>query len=132
MVGLIICLPRRRPNTLWENTWYAVSLSLLLPGTDAALGFTNHIFPPDTIPFLTLVANIGLCLFLFLVGLEIDASVIRRNARLSVTVALAGMVIPFGFGAALSIPIYKQFIDPSVKFTYFMLFTGYAHFTSGS
>lgn len=90
-------------------------------------GFKEHIFPTDSIPYLSLVANIGLCLFLFLVGLEIDAAVIRRNARLSATVALAGMAIPFGFGAALAVPLYHQFIDPSVKFTNFMLFTGVAY-----
>lgn len=56
-------------------------------------GFTEHIFPVESRPYLSLVANIGLCLFLFLVGLEIDAGVIRRNARMSVTVALAGIVI---------------------------------------
>jgi Kef-type K+ transport system membrane component KefB len=77
-------------------------------------------------PYLSLVANIGLCLFLFLVGLEIDGAVIRRNARLSATVAMAGMVLPFGLGVGLSVPIYHQFIDPSVKFTHFMLFTGVA------
>ena len=59
-------------------------------------GFTQHIFPHDSRPFLSLVANIGLCLFLFLVGLEIDAAIIKRNARLSVTVAMAGMCLPFG------------------------------------
>lgn len=69
----------------------------------------------------------GLCLFLFLVGLEIDAGVIKRNARLSVTVALAGMSLPFGLGAALSVPLYHTFIDQSVKFTNFMLFTGVAY-----
>lgn len=109
-------------------------------------GFTEHIFPVDSRPFLSLVANIGLCLFLFLVGLEIDASVIKRNARLSVTVALAGMSLPFGtfdlpkprnssliihyllgLGAVLSIPLYHTFIDQSVKFTNFMLFTGVAY-----
>ncbi|KAI0687851.1 Sodium/hydrogen exchanger family-domain-containing protein [Cytidiella melzeri] len=90
-------------------------------------GFQEHIFPKDSVPYLSLVANIGLCLFLFLVGLEIDAQVIKRNARLSVTVALAGMCIPFGFGAALSVPLYHTFIDPSVKFTNFMLFTGVAY-----
>jgi Kef-type K+ transport system membrane component KefB len=74
-----------------------------------------------------LVANIGLCLFLFLVGLEIDAQVIRRNARLSTTVSLAGMALPFGMGAALSVPLYHTFIDESVKFTNFMLFTGVAY-----
>ncbi|KAI0715663.1 Sodium/hydrogen exchanger family-domain-containing protein [Cerioporus squamosus] len=90
-------------------------------------GFTQHIFPQDSRPFLSLVANIGLCLFLFLVGLEIDAAVIKRNARLSVTVAMAGMCLPFGLGAALAVPLYNTFIDPSVKFTNFMLFTGVAY-----
>ncbi|RDX53492.1 hypothetical protein OH76DRAFT_1343339 [Lentinus brumalis] len=90
-------------------------------------GFTQHIFPQDSRPFLSLVANIGLCLFLFLVGLEIDAAVIKRNARLSVTVAMAGMCLPFGLGAALAVPLYNTFIDSSVKFTNFMLFTGVAY-----
>ncbi|KAI6156491.1 Sodium/hydrogen exchanger family-domain-containing protein [Pisolithus thermaeus] len=87
-------------------------------------GFTDHIFPAASIPYLTLVANIGLCLFLFIVGLEIDASIIRRNARLSVVVSLAGILLPFGIGAAISNPLYKQFIDPSVHYPYFMLFVG--------
>ncbi|KAK0501380.1 Sodium/hydrogen exchanger family-domain-containing protein [Armillaria luteobubalina] len=89
-------------------------------------GFTEHIFPQDSRPYLSLVANIGLCLFLFLVGLEIDAGVIKRNARLSASVGLAGMVLPFGLGAALSYPLYKQFIPEDVAFTHFMLFAGVA------
>ncbi|KAI0754775.1 Sodium/hydrogen exchanger family-domain-containing protein [Daedaleopsis nitida] len=90
-------------------------------------GFSDHVFPQDSRPFLSLVANIGLCLFLFLVGLEIDAAVIKRNARLSVSVAAAGMVLPFGLGAALAVPLYKEFVDENVKFTHFMLFTGVAY-----
>ncbi|KAG1858827.1 Sodium/hydrogen exchanger family-domain-containing protein [Suillus subluteus] len=90
-------------------------------------GFTEHIFPSQSLPYLYLVANIGLCLFLFIVGLEIDASVIKRNARMSVIVSLAGIALPFGLGSALSLPLYHQFIDPSVHFTYFMLFTGVAY-----
>lgn len=86
--------------------------------------FSAHIFPTNSLPYLSLVANIGLCLFLFLVGLEIDSNVIKRNARLSATVALAGMALPFGLGAALSVPLYRQFIPDTVKFTDFMLFTG--------
>ncbi|KIP06857.1 hypothetical protein PHLGIDRAFT_106504 [Phlebiopsis gigantea 11061_1 CR5-6] len=90
-------------------------------------GFKQHIFPEQSTSYLSLTANIGLCLFLFLVGLEIDAAVIKRNARLSLSVALAGMSLPFGLGAALSVPLYHTFIDPSVKFTNFMLFTGVAY-----
>lgn len=89
-------------------------------------GFTEHIFPQDSRPYLSLVANIGLCLFLFLVGLEIDAGVIVRNARLSASIGLAGMVLPFGLGAALSYPVYNQFIPEDVAFTHFMLFAGVA------
>lgn len=89
-------------------------------------GFKYHIFNDQSKSYLSLVANIGLVLFLFLVGLEIDGSVIKRNARLSLTVALAGMVLPFGLGVALAVPLYNQFVDESIKFTYFMLFTGVA------
>jgi hypothetical protein len=35
-------------------------------------------------------------------------------------VGLAGMAVPFGFGAALSVPLYSQFIDKSVAFTNFV------------
>ncbi|PFH49513.1 hypothetical protein AMATHDRAFT_194834 [Amanita thiersii Skay4041] len=89
-------------------------------------GFTKHIFPPESRSYLSLVANIGLCLFLFLVGLEIDAGVIKRNARLSASIALAGMTLPFGIGVGIAMPIYKEFIEETVKFTHFMLFVGVA------
>jgi Kef-type K+ transport system membrane component KefB len=90
-------------------------------------GFTEHVFPPASIPYLSLVASIGLCLFLFLVGLEIDAGVIKRNTRLSAIVALAGMILPFGIGGGLSVAIYKEFISPNVQFAHFMLFIGVAY-----
>lgn len=80
----------------------------------------------DSIPFLSLTANIGLCLFLFLVGMEIDAGVIKRNWRLSASIAVAGMTLPFCLGVGLSYPLYHHFIDQSVKWTYFMLFSGVA------
>ncbi|KAG2341230.1 hypothetical protein BDR05DRAFT_936641 [Suillus weaverae] len=86
--------------------------------------FTQHIFPAPSLPYLSLVANIGLCLFLFIVGLEIDASVIKRNARSSLLISLPSMTLTFGLGAAISVPLYHNFIGPPVKFTYFMLFTG--------
>ncbi|KAJ2934148.1 hypothetical protein H1R20_g2903, partial [Candolleomyces eurysporus] len=90
-------------------------------------GFTERIFPLVSRSYLNLVATIGLCLFLFLVGLEIDAGVIKRNARLSATVALAGMVVPFGLGAGIAVPVYNRFVPDTVEFTHFMLFTGVAY-----
>ncbi|KZT65838.1 hypothetical protein DAEQUDRAFT_497040 [Daedalea quercina L-15889] len=90
-------------------------------------GFTQHIFPSEASSYLSLVANIGLCLFLFLVGMEIDGAIVKRNWKTSSVIALAGMAVPFGLGAALSVPLYHTFISSSVKYTNFMLFTGVAY-----
>ncbi|CAE6476376.1 unnamed protein product, partial [Rhizoctonia solani] len=91
-------------------------------------GFTEHIFPDPSRPFLALVANIGLVLFLFLVGLEIDVAVIKRNAKTSMTISAGGMLLPFGLGAAVAIPVYHHFIDPkAASFGHFLLFVGVAY-----
>ncbi|KAJ7098661.1 Sodium/hydrogen exchanger family-domain-containing protein [Mycena belliarum] len=89
-------------------------------------GFTTAIFPAAGMPLLTLTSTIGLVLFLFLVGLEIDVRVIKRNVRASVLISVAGLVVPLGLGAALGVGIYRQFIDQSVNFGYFLLFTAVA------
>ncbi|GAA6054173.1 hypothetical protein JCM3770_002816, partial [Rhodotorula araucariae] len=91
-------------------------------------GFTSHIFPPASVPYINLVANIGLCLFLFLVGLEVDFSLFRRNLALSSSISFFGLVIPFGLGAAVSKGIYDRFVDAStVDYGTFLLFIGTAN-----
>ncbi|KZS91521.1 hypothetical protein SISNIDRAFT_456745 [Sistotremastrum niveocremeum HHB9708] len=93
-------------------------------------GFTQHIFPAISIPYLSLVANIGLVLFLFLVGLEIDIQSIRKNARQSITISLGGILLPFGIGAGMSKAIYEKFVvpvTPGTSFGHFMLFTCVAY-----
>lgn len=70
----------------------------------------------------------GLCLFLFLMGLEINTAIIHRNWRPSIVVTAAGITIPFGLGAVLSVPLYHQFANTSqVSYSTFMLFTGVAY-----
>lgn len=90
-------------------------------------GFTNHIFPTASIPGLNLVANLGLILFLFLVGLEVDLRIIRKCVVSSTAISATGLVIPFGLGTAVSYGIYKDFIDhEKVSLGHFLLFTGVA------
>lgn len=90
-------------------------------------GFTKSIFPAPSIPFLNLVATIGLVLFLFLVGLEVDFSLFRRNVRASTSISAFGMIVPFALGAAVSKGIYDRFVDETkVKFGTFLLFIGTA------
>ncbi|GEM11741.1 potassium:hydrogen antiporter [Rhodotorula toruloides] len=72
-------------------------------------GFTSTIFPAQSVPFINLVANLGLVLFLFLVGIEVDFSLFRRNAKLSSSISLVGLVVPFALGAAISKGIYESY-----------------------
>ena len=88
--------------------------------------FTQRIFPKDSIAVLTLTANFGLVFFLFLVGLEVDLRLCRRNARSSALISLAGLILPLGLGAALGVPLYHRFVDPSINFGYFILFVAVA------
>ncbi|KAJ7506567.1 Sodium/hydrogen exchanger family-domain-containing protein [Mycena galericulata] len=91
-------------------------------------GFTNAIFPTTGpgLTMLTLTSTIGLVMFLFLVGLEIDVRIIKRNFRSSAAISIAGLVVPLGLGAALGVGVYKEFINHDVNLGYFLLFTAVA------
>ena len=75
---------------------------------------------------LNLTSTIGLVLFLFLVALELDVRIIKRNAKASLVISAAGLILPLGLGAALGVPVYHQFINPEINFGYFVLFTAVA------
>lgn len=89
-------------------------------------GFTNTIFPIISMPLLGLTSTIGLILFLFLVALEIDTRLLKRNVVASASVSIAGLIIPLGLGAALGVAVYKHYVDPSINFGYFLLFVAVA------
>jgi Kef-type K+ transport system membrane component KefB len=90
-------------------------------------GFTNAVFPAASIPNLTLVANLGLVLFLFLVGLEVDVRFVASNARVAVAVGLGGMALPFGLGCGIAWGLYREFpATTPIAFGTFMLFVGVA------
>ncbi|EKV15153.1 hypothetical protein PDIG_28340 [Penicillium digitatum PHI26] len=93
-------------------------------------GFTDAIFPTASIPGLNVVANLGLVLFLFLVGLETDLRFLISNWRVALSVSAAGMILPFGLGCAISYGLYHEFHDdPGTKpiaFGTYLLFIGIA------
>jgi Kef-type K+ transport system membrane component KefB len=93
-------------------------------------GFQNAIFPTAANPNLNLVANLGLILFLFLVGLEVNMRMFLSNWRVALSVGLAGMILPFGLGSAIAWGLYHEFRnDPGtvpIKFGVYMLFIGTA------
>ncbi|XP_041005561.1 cation/H(+) antiporter 15-like [Juglans microcarpa x Juglans regia] len=86
--------------------------------------FANAIFPLRSVMVLETMANVGLLYFLFLVGVEMDITVVRRTGRRAMLVAVAGMVLPFLIGAAFSFVLDQK--GQSMTQGTFILFLGVA------
>lgn len=89
--------------------------------------YTNTVFPKSSIPGLSLTANLGIILFMFFLGLEVDLQFIKKNIKTAVTIGLATLAVPFGCGCLISIPLFHNYAnkDPNgrtIKFTVFMIF----------
>lgn len=70
-------------------------LGLFWPETAA------HLFPKDSMKVLFPVSQLGLALYMFIVGMEFRMDIIGRNMKSSVAVSAAGMAAPFILGAGL-------------------------------
>ncbi|KAG0277998.1 K(+)/H(+) antiporter, partial [Linnemannia gamsii] len=90
-------------------------------------GFASTIFNPAGLPYLNLVSTIGLVMFLFLVGLELDPALVLKRARFALGISFAGMALPLGVGAAVSYVLFEELgPDTQVGFGQFLLFCGVA------
>uniref|UniRef100_A0A7N2M7T2 Cation/H+ exchanger domain-containing protein n=1 Tax=Quercus lobata TaxID=97700 RepID=A0A7N2M7T2_QUELO len=89
--------------------------------------YLHRIFPAWSAPILESVASIGLLFFLFLVGLELNLSSIRRGSKRAVGIALAGISLPFICGIGIAFVLRKT-IDGADKVGYgqFLVFMGVA------
>ncbi|RZC84803.1 hypothetical protein C5167_047582 [Papaver somniferum] len=93
--------------------------------------FSDRLFPIRSIMVLETMANIGLLYYLFLVGLEMDLSIIRRTGKKSLVVAVAGMALPFLVAAAASSKLMPPHMhhkgrEEMLDKTIFILFFGVA------
>ena len=87
---------------------------------------SQYILPADVAPLLGLVAQLGVVLYMFLVGLELNPNVVRQHARAAVTTSFASIVLPFALGWVLADYLYPRFATTDVAFTHFALFVGVA------
>jgi Kef-type K+ transport system membrane component KefB len=75
---------------------------------------------------LRAVSQLGVILYMFLVGLELNAAGIAKRAHAAVAVSHASIVAPFVLGSALALWLYPIFSHQGVPFTSFALFMGVA------
>jgi Kef-type K+ transport system membrane component KefB len=87
---------------------------------------TATLFPATSLGFLNALSQIGLLVFMFLVGLELDPKMVRERGRAAVVISHASIVAPFLLGAILAILLYPTLAGARVTFTGFALFMGAA------
>lgn len=86
-----------------------------------------HLFPAAARSPLQVLADIGVVLFMFIVGLEADLDLIKGRARLAVSVSLSSIVVPFGLGLGAAVLLHRTYgavNGQAVKFWPFALFIG--------
>ncbi|KAJ3308555.1 K(+)/H(+) antiporter [Boothiomyces sp. JEL0838] len=88
--------------------------------------FKNTIFPATSLPLLKLVADIGLMLYLFMVGMELDLGKVAKEFKQSAAISLAGIFLPFASGVGVAKLVYDLYGDSSVPFSSFVVFCGVA------
>jgi Kef-type K+ transport system membrane component KefB len=84
------------------------------------------ILPVDVAPYLGVVAQLGVILYMFLVGLELNAGLLRERAHASVATSHASIVAPFLLGGLLALSLYPRLATSDVPFSSFALFLGVA------
>lgn len=101
------------------------SLLGLLPGH-----LDTRLFPDAGRSFLNVISQVGIALFMFLVGWEFNRGVLRGRSRTAVaSVSLCALALPFAGGAALALLFYSrhdQVAGRHVGHTAFVLYLGVA------
>jgi len=95
-------------------------LGMIFPGVQAFL------FPAASLDFLRLLSQIGVILFMFVVGIDLNVEHLRQKAHAAVLVSHASIIVPFFLGITLALLIYPSLAPAHISFTAFALFIGVA------
>jgi Kef-type K+ transport system membrane component KefB len=84
----------------------------------------QFVFAPTSLEPLRLFSQIGVCLFMFAVGMELEVSQLKRQVQTAIVVSHSSIVIPYLLGVTLALFLYQEFAQPGASFAAFALFMG--------
>lgn len=88
--------------------------------------FSVFLFPEGSLGNLQFLSQVGLILFMFFIGLELDWKVVKNQANDAVVISHASIVFPYFLGMALAYYLYLNFAPDNISFLSFALFMGIA------
>ena len=84
------------------------------------------LFPESSLDILRLLSQVGVILFMFSVGLDVDAAHLRQRAPTAIAVSHFSIVVPFLLGVVAALSLFQHYAPPGVPFHSFALFMGIA------
>jgi hypothetical protein len=96
-------------------------LGWLAPGVSASL------FPPASLGYLNALSQVGLVVFMFVVGLALNPSELRGYGHAAVLTSHVSIAAPFCLGGLTALYLYPRLSDDGVTFTGFALAEGFRH-----
>lgn len=82
------------------------------------------LFPPHSLTNLELLSQVGLILFMFVIGMELDFSILKNKINETLVISHAGILVPFFLGILSSYWIYETYAAAQTPFLPFALFIG--------
>src|SRR4051812_16422423 len=86
----------------------------------------TFLFPASSLETLRLLSQIGVVLFMFIVGMELNVQQVREKGSAAVMISHASIIVPFLLGSTLSLFLYRDFAPAGTSFSAFALFIGVA------
>jgi Kef-type K+ transport system membrane component KefB len=114
----------RQPRVVGEMT-AGIILGPSLFGRFFPDAFT-FVFPSSSMPALTVLSQLGLLLFMFVVGLEVDLKRILKQRAAVILISNVSVLLPLALGVGLAKALYPQFAGNQLAFSPFALFMGTA------
>lgn len=84
----------------------------------------SFVFPAESLETLRLLSQIGVCIFMFVVGMELDVRQVRTNSHVAIAVSHVSIAFPYLLGVLLAYFLYRDLAGPDATFTSFALFMG--------
>lgn len=88
--------------------------------------YSLALFPLESLGNLQFLSQIGLILFMFVIGMELDLKILKNRANDAVVISHVSIVFPFTLGIGLAYFVYDQFAPKGINFLGFALFMGIA------
>jgi len=87
-------------------------------------GVFQRVFPPASLGTLRMLSQIGVCLFMFVIGMELDVTQLKQQVRTAVFVSQVSILFPYLLGVLSALWLFPSLASPGTTFLAFALFIG--------